>query len=327
MSEDKEKKGFKDHLKKHLKDRYDKSLADLTEDQIDVLIKLSQGMPVKKISSRRGTSPQAVYELMKKLREKGYPIDHLKKGTLKQGGYYTSTPGITGEGQIRLHAQRFKIQAPKSSKYEEKRSKADFISIKGCKVYLHRDSIEVICNPNLSFYGSSADEALNNSWKYWLYFFNLLENDLGVVLLKDRKHNIKQTLAHYARIESDLAEGVVDNGLYRVKASEDGKTWLLFDMSKSFEDETVHADTAKPDREFMDVFLNDLRDDYYSTNEYVRISDLKSTLFLLTKETKQLGMGLNSVVKVLEMLLPDRKDLERQEGGEFDVLKTPEYIG
>ena len=311
----------KDHLKKHLKDKGSFSELKNSPVQLDILIKLREGLSEKQIANRRGTSIQAVNEVVRKLNAKGYRTHYLKKGYLKNKGDKSSTPFTTVTGKIRAHAQRFKIFIGENDKYMLRRKKCNFIFMKGCKVFLHSSSIEVIAGDTIEFYGKDSTEAVNNSWRFWDWFFDLLEDDLKIPLFKDRKQNFKITFLHLAREGAAEASGLIDKNIYQIRSSDDGRVFLQWDKSKGpAEREYVRAEgRSLEDSEILEPFFDDLLQEGLKANEVFKISDLKILIKDLIQENKETAAGLSAVVELLrprELKIVDDKQ----------VVK-PDYVG
>lgn len=292
------------------------TLKSLGKVQKEILEMLTKGLTTRQIASRRGTSVQAAHEIVRKLIDKGY----FNQGTLIRGGYKSSTQFFTGKGQMRLHAQRFKIKV-QSSKYDKKRLECDRILIKGVRVYLHATNIEIVATDSIVFYGVDADDALDNSMRFWDWFFSILEHDLGIIILKDRKQNMKATLAHYAKENAMEAEGRIDDNVYRIRASEDGKTWLLYDKSKGFaERETVHPGTAHVDAVNTDLFFNDLRDYSLGTGEPILLTDIVKLQREQAFLNKESAAGLLGIINLL-------KPKDEMDEDKIKRLGKPYYVG
>lgn len=228
--------------------------GDLTPLQKQVLVFINhQGLTIKQVADKLGITTQAVYKVVKRLRERGFVV--------RPGGGVSSfaPPKFVGRGVIRLHGQRILLPAPKGTRYEELRRGRNSVLVRGALVNFHRDVVELVSR-GVEFYGDSPEEALERSLSFWEWVVAVLERDFNIVLLKDRR-GFRRALEHYARVDSRVA-GEVSSKLYRVRGSKDGKTWLLFDASKGFpEYEAVDGDVAFDDMRLVKPYLDELEGD------------------------------------------------------------------
>jgi hypothetical protein len=226
--------------------------SDLTATEKEVLHLISdEFLTLKQIQIRRDCSFQAVYKILKRIKEKGFLDNGLNRIKLSQG----SNPN-----DVRLHGQEFNIKLiSQTNKYQKELKKSNILFIDGNTIKLYRNSIEV--HSGQSFLGKSAAESENKSLDYFKGLFARLEHELGIIILKQRSRNIKLVNQHYARGESEIANNSIENkDKIRVFAYEDDKLAFITDNSFGFqEDETVHPVTAKPDRIAVDKQVNDWR--------------------------------------------------------------------
>ena len=240
---------------------------------------LTEGnMLPKQIASRLKISRSAVYQLMRKLREKGlleggFTAASGGRGFTTRGGgsqplfpvrsVADGTVGVAGggsppvQGPYRLHGERFRL-CPMGHSVAYRQAIADGKRrIEGCLVQIHRDAVQVYATRGpqsaYSFHGATQEEAEEKSGPAWHGFFLRLSGVLGVSW-----RSVERTYAHYARSGSEVA-GRLE---YKHKAlgvkGEDGKIWFLTDGSAGKEDETIGA-LAAPLRRTVDAYMNDWR--------------------------------------------------------------------
>jgi hypothetical protein len=217
-------------------------------------------------AQRLKISRQAISKTIKRLREIGIFSDNNQEA--KRGGMYSTILSTLGtpkknedlvKNSIRLHNMEYKIEfISKGQRYDLLRNAHNAVVIDGNTVRLFENSLEVYVRK--SFWGRNADEATAQGMEYMIKFFGRLENDLSVVLIKDRKHNIKLVNSHYSEVSNELAK---DLNKRREKLSvrgDDGKTWLKIDNSFHLHElETVHPEKSKHDMEKMKFFFDDIR--------------------------------------------------------------------
>lgn len=307
---------MKKRLKKRLKVRG--TTSELTKSEREVLYFLTKEYLTKKrIAIRRGTSIQAVYKILKKLQNKGQ-INHKFQEVEKNRCTLPSK-----SQKIRLHGIEYNINILFSNhRYKERIKKSNNIMIDGNTVRLYRNSIELYINH--SFYGDDVQDATAKSIKYLNRLIPLIENDLKVILIKNRKQNIKLVRSSYAETNNEFAkECNVSGDKIRIKATEDNKVWFTIDNSFNLhEAETQHPETAKHDMEYViKPFFDDLRD-----NNPPTLSDVMKLLKFVAETSKQTieinketASGLNAVVTYLKSQIP-----EKPKEGKY---KRPDYMG
>ncbi len=275
------------------------SKLTISEQEILNLI-TNEFLTINQIMIRRNCSKQAVYKIVKILKQKGA----LNQG-LKQVDYFqpTSQPN-------RLHGQEIHIKIiSKSDKYRELLQKSNLIYLEGHTIRLYKDSIELYAGSGLSFFGEDENRATSKSLEYWNKFITRLENEFRVILKKPRVQNIKIVNQHYAVINSGIAEESYNSGrIYKIYSEIDGK--LMFVVDNSFnlkEDECLHPEDSKQHRTKISKHFNDICNNNPPTN-----SELSSSLQQLvnihlsyakhleshTKAIIRLEKGINKLVNI-----------------------------
>lgn len=289
--------------------------SKLSKEQQEVLYLLTKEfLTPKQVTIRRQTSTTATYNILNKLREKGV-IDSKFKGVEKNRMHYSTPP----KNQIRLHAQEFNINLLfKDERYKELKIKSNIVNIDGNTIKLNRNSIEVYSGA--SFYGKTANKAYSKSVLYFKRLFLKIENDLKIIILKDRKNNIKEVYSEYSETNNELSEDMEKKAeKIKVLAKEDKKTWLKVDNSFNLHEmETCHPETSKGDMQnVVSPVFNDLRDNY-TDREVPVISDILKVIKELANNNKETAIGLNAVV---ELMKPKKEEpLSKPKG-------RPDYIG
>jgi hypothetical protein len=216
---------------------------------------VNENLTPKQIAIRRQTTLKAVYNIIYRLRQKGLI---QKTGTFRG---VTITDSSRFE-PIRLHNQQFHINILyKDKRYKDYIKESNIINIDGNTLNLYNDSLDIYSNT--SFYGKDPSDATARSFNYWNRIFRKIENQLNIIIIKDRVQNIKLVRSHYAEINNELARNSIDTGdKIQVRTTSDGKVWFLIDNSFNLhEAETVHSKTSKRDmEESIQPFFNDLRD-------------------------------------------------------------------
>lgn len=274
------------------------------------------GYTVSQIASRRGCSKQYVRKVRLKLSKSGWlrkvappplnPPEDCATTATKRGD--TSI----GDSTIRLHAQKFRIELvkPISKKYLTKKAGLVF-SLDGNNVQCF-NSVVCVQAKNKSFNGADEDSALEESMDYWYRFFARLENDLGVLFMKNRKQNIKQTYCEWATTNSELAREC-EKKAKRIRIyAMDNKLRYTTDWSKTHEHEAHHFLTGKEDSEVGNRFINDVLDH----PEAPTFTQLVKVTLLIAQQQKEASAGLHSIINLLKPI-----NEENMEGG------RPDYFG
>jgi len=281
--------------------------SKLTKVQIDILRLITEEyMTPVKIALMRGTSTRTVYKTIKILKEKGL-LNYKTKKVHKK----LCTQENKKKESIRLHAQEFSIKLIKKGKnYNNLKSNANTIIIDDNTIRLYNDSLEIYSGK--SFYSDDVTKATYNSFEYWNKFFKRLENDLDVLIVKNRHQNIKLVKHHYASINNGMAKEFNEKKIkIRLYATEDNKMWFELDFSlKHNEAETTHLETAERDMQLVvNKVFNDLRDSYAAKDLPVPImSEIVGAISILTNNVNDIAIGLKGVVKLITPPKPPIKE-------------------
>jgi DNA-binding CsgD family transcriptional regulator len=299
-------------------------LPRLTRVEKEILVFLQDDfLTPLQIALRRGCSVSAVHKIIRSIRCKGYVGNMVHR---VQNSDPTCEPYIKeGVGSVRLHGQHFVLQLIESPslRYVEARAKRNIEYVNGHTVKLHRRAVEVIAGSGVSFFGEDAASVTAQSMVYWTTFFQRLESNLGVLLVKFRAQNVRQVSAHYALIRNGLARDCRLRGdKIRVYAREDGKLWFTIDNSFNLDEaETLHPDTGELDmQQAVQPFFNDLRERAGHSGEIVTLSEIMLVLKEQARVNGETAAGLNAVVQLLR---PSSFELERPPRGP----SRPDYVG
>lgn len=246
---------------------------------------------------------------------------------------------------LRLHGEEYKLEIVGSSEtYHRTRLKASSVMIDGNRVVLYRDVMVVFSYQ--SFYGSTTDECEREASNYWLRFFRRLESLYGLLLLKERKENIKRVKAHYGETGNELADELrKKKQKLRVFGTRDGREWLLFDDSSPDgtglnEAETTHSSTPKDGRDAREdmqnvvrPFFNDLRDKRppLPSEQAKQSEELRELLKLQLQSSvvtaQQVQIVTTSLAGVLRIMEAEAKARMPPEQQLEKPMKRPDYFG
>lgn len=294
--------------------------TELTKSEKEVLHLISdEFLTIKQISQRRNCSIQAVYKILKKIKQKGFLDIGLNKVEKVESTF--------NQSDIRLHGQEFNIRILwQDNKYQELLNKSNTLFLDSNTIRLYKNSIELYSGQ--SFYGKDVNEVEKRSLFYWNQFLARLEHELKVSLLKSRSRNIKIVNQHWARGNSELSDNSVKNKeRVWVYAEEDGKLAFITDDSFGFrEDEAVHPITSKQDRKAVDKQINDWRinnpptisEIATSLNSLIKVStedmskraEYSHDIVVHKESIKELGLAVKKLTKVMQGVLSENQRLK-----------------
>lgn len=220
-------------------------------------------LTLNEIVSRRKCTPQAVYKIVKRLKEKGL----LTKGLQSVENVESTQPFLNTFAQCRLHGQEWNIKLiTKTNEYFHAKQRGNTQIFEGNTIRLYNDSIEIYSGQ--SFFERDEKYATAKSLAYWLPFFHRLEHYLGVTLVKPRVQNINLVNQHYGETNSEMAkDSLAKKEKIKIETTDDGKLWFVIDNSWNLKEaETIHPETAKHDMGKIRKQLNDWRDKDPPTN-------------------------------------------------------------
>ena len=290
----------KNSTKKGLNNPHTNEKLTKTEEEVLDLITI-EFLTIKKIALRRKCSLQAVYKIIKKLKEKGA----LNKSLKKVENFQSSKV----ENNKRLHSQELNIKILwQDNRYKNHLKKSNIRFIDGHTIRLYRNSIEIYAGEGTSFWGETEQRATAISLRYWDKFLGKLSNLLDLILVKPRSENIRLVAHHYGNIHCDFAKDCNENKQrIRIFAKEDGKLW--FDMDESFnlkEREHPHKETAKQDSELVSIHIDDWRNNNPPTN-----SQLATHIKSVTDNQLIFAENMKSHIEAIQTLSREVKRLSK----------------
>lgn len=281
-------------------------------------------LTVKEIAKRRQTSRQAIHKTITKLRKKGLLNRYL--GGVDKGVSTTSTPYISDGTFIRLHGLEIKVEIlEKKERYNKRLKEFNIVRIKGNTIRLFKNSIEIYIKSH--FTAQTVEQATAKGLDYINNLFIIIENDLGITIIKDRKQNIKLVNAHYSECNNELAKEMnKEKEKIKLYAREDGKLWFTIDNSFNLnEAETLHPASSKEDmQEAVKPFFDSLRDNKGYTPSFVLYS-----LGTITEQFSYYGDNMRAHVDAIKLLSTGIKELRREIGRlkkKIDQTKLGEWL-
>ena len=220
-------------------------------------LRIKDGLNARQIARTLNISLSAVYSHITNIKKKGF-FSHEYKGV--ENFDPTCQPPLDSKGlRFRLHAQHWIVRLITiTDKYRQVLKRSNALNVDGNTVMLHKNSIQVYSNKD--FWSSDPDKAVHDSMKYWSRFALRLENDLGLVLIKNRVQNWKLVSMHVAEVDNELAKDYDLRGDKLQVFGRDGKLWALIDNSFNLREfETVSGTRAVDDMRAVQRVFNDYR--------------------------------------------------------------------
>lgn len=278
----------------------------LSETQKEILYYLTEEfLTPSQIANIRGTSPQAVNKVIKKLKEKGFVKGVVKGSYFK--GVASPLPRESDNKEYRLHAQKIKINIVNvTESYLRLLKIKNRDLIEHNTIMLYEDSIIIYSNKD--FWGSSVNQCVRTSLDYWQRFFIKLENKFKVHLIRGNNHTIKEFGGEIARVNDPLAKKInLSSDTFRVFIG--GELRLICDNSFKFNElESVHKNYYIKDMSFIERYYEDLlknQDKLMLPSEIQKLSQR-----LLLQESKDQEFK-NEVLLMVKALVREVEKLKR----------------
>ncbi len=281
---------------------------------------IQEGLSISEIAEYRKVQRSSVYKVVKTLISKGlvrYP---------KRSVYELTNKGIKGlhsfvalRYKLRQHNLHFKIEVQESPKNWElkrneirqmpyfnktiklKNNEQDLLNYGKLQVKTTSKSI-IIKMPTI--YARNWENAIIQAMQILEDSIVKIENLFKIRLIKDMKANIKVISQEYASIQDALAKLYSSEGNRIYLTGNDGKIWLITDLSFSTDElEYIHPNKATDDNDAIAPFLNDLRDNPTTLTE-VREDMTKAQKMVLAHT-----QNINKHQKVLDEILITFKKL------------------
>lgn len=252
------------------------TIGHLTTPQFEVLKGLREGLNGVQIAKYRGIQKSAVYKTIRTLIKKRL-INNPKRYI-----YEVTSKGIEGihsfvglKYNLRQHNLHFKIEVLESPKnWELKRNEMRQMPYFNKTIKLKNNEQDLINFGNLiirtttksiiikmpTIYAIDWDQAVIQSMQILEDTIPKIESQFKIRLIKNYKANIKIISQEYARLQDSLARLYRTEGNRIYLTGDDGKIWLITDLSFSTDElEVIHPNRATDDLDAIAPFMNDLR--------------------------------------------------------------------
>ncbi len=280
----------------------------LSKDQEQVLFYLTKEfLTPKDIAYRRGTTPQAVYKLMGKLRKKGY----LEGGCRKRGRVSIRTPKNIKK-MWELHALHFIIKPYYFyPRYDEIRKKIGNYGIRYREwtIMLHPDSVRIQSREKIRFIHEDKDQAIAMAQESFNRLLYDIQNRYGFEVWKDKKANIRNVNGELARSPSEVGEAM--KGKFIQIRGHDGKVCFKVDKSKLAEHEYPHPENYYDDSEVIEPYIQDWLYKKPLKNSQLQEENSKIMKFVLESQ-KGFAQEINMHKEQLRQMVKVTKGLKEQ---------------
>lgn len=269
------------------------------------------------IAIRRGTTVQAVHQVLKRLHEKSW-IDSNGNRGLK------NTPPVSMEGfkdhtiitkKWRYHALHFVIKPyyfePRFHKIRKEKGNYG-INYGDWIIKLHPDMVEMQLQAGEDFADPDKWAATSKAEASFNRTLRQLMSRFGFYVWKNGKANIRLVNQHLARNPSEVANA--RDGDYLSVRGYDNVVYFTIDKSKGAEHEYKHAERALTDSEVIEPHFND-----WLYNKPPTASETWHTVSQVAAQVKELAAGLNAIVAITKAQMQPPKSIS-EEG------ERPEYI-
>lgn len=223
----------------------------LTNKQAEVLsLILNEYMNPNSISIRLETSRQNIYQIISKIRKKGY------LSTQNFNALQKATHVKPLSSSWSYHGLHFLVKPYYFYPRYFKNLSAYGVQYGDWVFKLHKDVVEVQSKSLVEFTDKDKFRAIKKAESSFNKALVQACCRFGFEVYKEGKANIRLVNHHLEFGNSDVAKGSKEH-YFRIR-SEQGKTWFLVDMSKGTLNHE-YVDEVVPDSERLEPFFNDVR--------------------------------------------------------------------
>lgn len=282
---------------------------ELNDTQKEVLSMLTiDCMTPIAIATKLGIRPQAVYKIIKQLRNLGFI-----------NGNNTSLipPRTTSQpfNHIRIHSIAISVDIINTSAtYERIRKEGDSNYRWGHSVHLYENKIMIYLKN--AYFGNTVHVAMHKVCQDILKILCIIEYDMKILLSKPRKYNISIVEAHCASVNNPVAMYFITKGIpIEVLSDKDGKRVLICDCSeRNFELETVHPKDCLVHMERIHNFFKDVINPEFEglLNNQNSLNNSKDDVLKLTLKVDLLTKVLADLTLKVDSLIKELHDFKMQ---------------
>lgn len=259
---------------------------------------LRDHLTINKIAKIRGKSPRSVYKIVQRLKQNGWLSGSQIKRFTNLGVTPKKVQKFKGKPTIRLHGVSFKIKILTSSKfYEEYRQNKNVEYIDNNTLMLYKQTL--ILHISKDFISDQVFKCTRDMFNYLNRILLRIENQLGIIIVRERYTTVKLRSWHYAEINNELAKDCNDKKVkIEIYCRDDGRIWFKIDNSFNLnEAETLHTETAERDMIKLREYFNDIRD-----HQLVLPSQMYKMMIMITKNQVTFDANMQSHIKAVQEL-------------------------
>ncbi len=317
------KKTLKKSVKKTLKSRlYSSKLTEIQAEVLSYILKDFLTPP--QMAKRRETSVQNIYQIIAKIRKKGYlslenlnalkKVTHIKEKQVKKEWSY--------------HGLHFLIRPyyfyPRYHKYRLEKGNYG-VSVGDWIFKFHKGSVEAQSKRLVEFRDVNKLLAVRKGEVSFNRALSVACNKFGFEVYKEGKANIGLKQHHLEFMNSDVAKGSKEHYL-RIR-SEQRKTWFMIDMSKGSLNHE-YTDEVMPDSERLEPFFNEIREGAWDDMKHIlrhvtvgyskQINALTEQIKLHLDTERATGVAVKEIAKTMKGLRKEIKKLGGKDDGKGD---------
>jgi len=295
--------------------------------RFETMKSIQEGLSITEISKYRKVSRTAIYKTIKTLVSKG-----LVRSP-RRSIYELTNKGIKGlhsfvalRYKLRQHNLHFKIEVLESKKnWSQKRNEMRQLSYFNRTIKLKNNEQDLLNYGKLqiktttksiiikmpTIYATNWENAVIQAMQILEDAIIKIEHLFKIRLIKDNKANIKIISQEYASIQDSLAKLYRTEGNRIYLTGDDGKIWLITDLSFSTDElEYIHPNNATDDNDAIAPFLNDLRANPITMSDMKeQVKDLQGIIVSYAQNEVKHQSVLDKIMKNQELLSKTVKEL------------------
>ena len=252
--------------------------------RFEVLKCIQEGLCITEIAKYRRVQRSTIYRVLSTLTKRGL-IRNPRRSIyeLTNKGINMLHSFVALRYKLRQHNLHFKIEVLESPRnWKQKRNELRQMPYFNKTIKLKNNEQDLLNYGKLqiktttksiiikmpTIYAREWEDAIIQAVGILVDSIPRIEHHFKIRLVKDYKSNIKIISQEYASIQDALAKLYRTEGNRIYLTGEDGKIWLITDLSFSTDElEYIHPNKATDDNDAIAPFLNDLRDNPTTMSE------------------------------------------------------------
>lgn len=259
----------------------------LSEEQKEIYdLFFNQNLAVKQIAFRRGTSREAVYKILRKIKQK-YGSDYTKHRGLQKQGYGSKCKPPKQKENWRFHGLHFIINPyyfyPRFQKIRKERGNYGIVH-KQFTIMLYEDSIRIQSKKGIGWLDLDKFKAIQKAENDFNDFLSYAAKTYGFEFQKEGRISIKLISSELALENSKFSEKYLETTKENTLIVRDikGKVCFLIDQSKSVPEHEYIGQNTITNSEKIEVYIQDFLYNNPLTNSQIA-SRLNDTITAIDK--------------------------------------------